>query len=106
MDLAEIERRFAEFEARLKRLEALFSAPKPAAPAAQPASPVPVQAARPAAPKAPAARPESADRPSSATTLLGWGGAAALVLAASYLIRLAIENGWLTPMRQVALATI
>ncbi len=36
--------------------------------------------------------------------ILGWGGALALVLAASYLIRLAIDNGWLTPIRQVAFA--
>ncbi len=40
------------------------------------------------------------------TSLLGWGGAAALVLAAAYLIRLAVESGWLTPMRQVAFATL
>jgi uncharacterized membrane protein len=39
-------------------------------------------------------------------SLLGWGGATALVLAASYLIRLAVENGWLTPTRQVAIAAL
>jgi uncharacterized membrane protein len=38
------------------------------------------------------------------THALGWAGAAALVLAASYLIRLAIDSGWLTPSRQVGLA--
>jgi uncharacterized membrane protein len=37
---------------------------------------------------------------------LGWGGAFALVLAATYLIRLAIDHGWLTPVRQVGLATL
>jgi uncharacterized membrane protein len=40
----------------------------------------------------------------SATTVLGWGGVAALVLAAAYLIRLAIDSGFLTPERQVAMA--
>ncbi len=39
-------------------------------------------------------------------SILGWGGALALVLAASYLIRLAIDSGWLTPVRQVAFAAI
>lgn len=41
-----------------------------------------------------------------ATTILGWTGATALVLAAAYIIRLAIQSGWLTPERQVALAVI
>ncbi|HEY3326326.1 MAG TPA: DUF2339 domain-containing protein [Novimethylophilus sp.] len=41
-----------------------------------------------------------------ATQLLGWGGAAALVLAASYIVRLAIASGWLTPERQIGLAVI
>ncbi len=39
-----------------------------------------------------------------ATQLLGWSGATALVLAAIYLIRLGIDSGWLTPVRQLALA--
>ena len=38
--------------------------------------------------------------------VLGWGGATALVLAAAYLIRLAVESGWLTPSRQIALAVL
>jgi uncharacterized membrane protein len=40
------------------------------------------------------------------TKILGWGGATALVLAAAYLIRLAIIDGWLTPTRQVAFAIL
>jgi uncharacterized membrane protein len=43
---------------------------------------------------------------SSATRVLGWTGATAMVLAAVYLIRLAIDSGMLTPGRQVALAVI
>jgi uncharacterized membrane protein len=43
---------------------------------------------------------------SSATRVLGWTGATAMVLAAVYLIRLAIDSGMLTPGRQVALAVM
>jgi uncharacterized membrane protein len=43
---------------------------------------------------------------SSVTNVLGWTGATALVLAAVYLIRLAIDSGWLTPTRQLALAVL
>lgn len=95
MDPAEIEKRFAGFEARLARVESLL--PKATAPS---------PAARPTAAKAPPPKPEAGDRPSLVTSFLGWGGAVALVLAAAYLIRLAVESGWLTPVRQVALATI
>ncbi len=42
----------------------------------------------------------------SVTNILGWTGATALVLAAAYLIRLAIDSGWLTPERQIALAVL
>jgi uncharacterized membrane protein len=42
----------------------------------------------------------------TATTILGWGGMAALTLAAAYLVRLAITAGWLTPVRQIVLATV
>jgi hypothetical protein len=42
----------------------------------------------------------------SITTILGWGGATAIVLAAAYLIRLAIGSGWLTPTKQVAAALL
>jgi predicted membrane protein DUF2339 len=114
MDPAQIEKRFADIEARLALVEVLFS--KPAAPAAGAAAgagaPSPAQtpravAAQAARAVAPRAAPRgSEERPSSVTSLLGWGGAAALVLAAAYLIRLAVESGWLTPMRQVAFATL
>ena len=43
---------------------------------------------------------------SSVTRVLGWTGATALVLAALYLIRLAIDSGLLTPGRQVGLAVL
>jgi len=97
MDPAEIEKRFAGVEARLARVESLL--PKATAPS-------PAQAARPTAAKALPPKPEPGDRPSLVTSFLGWGGAVALVLAAAYLIRLAVESGWLTPVRQVAFAAI
>lgn len=97
MDPAEIEKRLATLEWRLARIESQLS---------RPAAPAPAPAAKPAAPKAPAPKPESGDRPSLVTSILGWGGAVALVLAAAYLIRLAVESGWLTPVRQVALAAV
>jgi len=46
------------------------------------------------------------DSRSGVTTILGWAGATALVAAAAYLIRLAIDSGWLTPIRQIALAEL
>lgn len=48
----------------------------------------------------------SPDRAALATTLLGWGGAAAFVLAAAYLIRLGIDSGWLTPVVEIAGAVV
>jgi len=97
MDPAEIEKRLAGVEARLARVESLL--PKATAPS-------PAQAAKPTAAKAPPPKPDPGDRPSLVTSFLGWGGAVALVLAAAYLIRLAVESGWLTPVRQVAFAAI
>ena len=47
-----------------------------------------------------------AARPFPVTELLGWGGVAALVLAAAYLVKLGIDLGWLTPARQVLLAAL
>ena len=40
------------------------------------------------------------------TQILGWTGATALVLAVAYLIRLALDAGWLTPERQLGLAVL
>lgn len=97
MDSGEIEKRLAGIEARLGRVESLI---------VKTAAPPPAQPVRPAAAKTPPTQPEPEDRPSLVTSILGWGGAVALVLAAAYLIRLAVESGWLTPVRQVAFAAI
>src|SRR5690349_8323921 len=87
----ELDQRLAAIEQRLSRIESRFAPQAAPAPRTQP-KPEPE---RPAAPG-----------PSLITSILGWGGAVALVLAAAYLIRLGIDSGWLTPMRQVALAVI
>lgn len=97
MSPEEVEQRFQGIEKRLAFIESLI--PPDAKPVARPAPPP-----RPAAAAAPP--PAAGDRPSLVTSFLGWGGAVALVMAAAYLIRLAIESGWLTPMRQVAFAVL
>lgn len=107
-----LEERMAQVEARLEQIERLLpSMPamgmsKPATPAAQQS-----QAATPPAHTPPPARisDPSFVTPSHAlpvTQILGWTGATALVLAAAYLIRLALDAGWLTPERQLGLAVL
>jgi uncharacterized membrane protein len=116
----ELERRFGGIEARLAHVERLLVAmakpplpperPQPTPPPReQPAHATTATAAAPtpAPPPARAAALREEDQyPALATSVLGWGGALALVLAAAYLIRLAIDTGWLTPLRQVGLAAI
>ncbi len=54
----------------------------------------------------PAAAKSVARHPVAVTQVLGWSGAGALVLAAVYFIRLAVDAGWLTPERQAGLAAL
>ncbi|MDQ1315585.1 MAG: hypothetical protein QG662_1694 [Pseudomonadota bacterium] len=108
-----IEERLAQVEARLDRMERLLSpipatsvaeADKPAEPVAEarkPASPPPAQALKRSDPVY-----ASAGGSLSVTRILGWTGATALVLAVAYLIRLALDAGWLTPERQLGLAVL
>jgi uncharacterized membrane protein len=129
---AEHEKRFGGIEARLARLETLLAAmatgrssqarPPPAVPLEPPPEPAPKSESSAPAPSERAAATHGQaqshraagthealhdeTRPALATSILGWGGALALVLAAAYLIRLAIDTGWLTPLRQVGLAAI
>jgi uncharacterized membrane protein len=119
-----LEERLEQVEARLERIERLLPA-MPAARAA--AAPAPADEAAAAADHAPiqaaVATPEPAcraidpmyrsvppPRPDfstlSVTQILGWTGATALVLAVAYLIRLALDAGWLTPQRQLGLAVL
>lgn len=96
-----IEARLELIEARISRIESKLALPRLGA-EATPAKPA--EAAKPTATMLSSTTEEMKN--SSITTLLGWSGAAALVLAAVYLIRLALDSGWLTPERQVGLAVV
>ena len=102
MNPREIENRIDAIEKRLAGIEAHLlrqASPLPQVPAT----------ARPQPPAAPV-RTVSSAQPRQETRLigniLGWGGSIALLLAASYLIRLAVDSGWLTPIRQIAFAAV
>jgi len=101
----ELEKRLSRIEDRLTALESRFAPAQGAQAIRPPPAASPAPAPSKGKPAQPLARPTE-DGPSLATSILGWGGAIALVLAAAYLIRLAIDTGWLTPIRQVALAGI
>lgn len=101
--IAALQQRLTAMEQRLQRLEQRL-APPPASGAFSvsppPATPHPP---RPRLPQPPPVPPRAS---LPATQLLGWGGVAALVLAAAYLIKLGVDLGWLTPARQVLLALL
>jgi uncharacterized membrane protein len=91
--------------------------PSPGAQAAQLQSPAEELAAaraasaREAAPRSNSSAAPAPTRPpqtpsSFATSILGWGGAVAFVMAAAYLIRLGIDSGWLTPTVQITAAVV
>jgi len=120
--MASTEDYLLRIEQRLSRLEALIdagalpsrsqaapdAAAAPAPLAAPPvASSAPVTVARPVTQTA---RPRTAapprDEGQAVTQLMGWAGAALLVLAAAYLIRLVYDTGWFTPGRQVLIASL
>ena len=93
-----VDRRLQAIEKRLASLEALMGRPvHPTAPRP------PIVESPPRVTDAPP--PTRARIPAiSVSTLLGWAGAAALLLAAAYFVRLAIVEGWLTPWLQVGIA--
>lgn len=105
--MTETDERLTSIEMRLARLEQLIQTMSAGAEAAEPGA-HPITAA--ALPRHPAPVKQSAvshvHDSISVTNILGWTGATALVLAAAYLIRLAIDSGWLTPERQIALAVL
>lgn len=97
--------RLQAIEQRLEKIEALLS-PRREQEQALPQPPVP-SGPSPTYNRWKSQQATSAARPAeraSIGNILGWGGAIALLLAAAYLIRLAVDSGWLTPMRQVAFA--
>ncbi len=119
--MTDLDDRLADLEERIRRLEeARGTAGAPAVTAEVPVGAttpprqrrIPAERERPPlrsdSPPAPPIAAAGVDEPrlSVATGVLGVSGAVALVLAAMYLIRLAIDSGWLTPTRQIGLATL
>ena len=114
------EDRLEQIEARLSAIERFIRltahqpavpVPKPPVEAAAPSAPTPM-IELPSVPAAAFSRPlaskakVTAEDSSPVTNILGWAGATALVLASVYLVVLAIDAGWLTPVRQVMLSML
>lgn len=120
--LAAVERRLAQLEERLtarfvpkvpsESVAPQRGQPQPGEmwlrdgpPPAQPAVTASANDAAPAPAHAAALRVATKPVPQSGspvTSILGWGGALAFLLAAAYVIRLGIDSGWLTPVVQVS----
>lgn len=77
-----------------------------AGPAAATTAPVQPVAGAPRSRAAAGAPASHQNDTSLVTSVLGWGGAVAFVLAAAYLVRLGIDSGWLTPQVQIAAAVV
>ena len=112
------EDRLEQIEARLSAIERFIrltahqpAVPKPPVAATAPSAPTPPHEL-PSMPAAAFSRPlaskarVTAEDSSPVTNILGWAGATALVLASVYLVVLAIDAGWLTPVRQVMLSML
>src|SRR5919106_5549681 len=103
--------RLSALEARLAALEKIVSPAEPPSsthePVLQPPGEVPptIEGSPPLA-EAPLSTGSTWLPAVSASTILGWAGAAALLLAAAYFVRLAIAEGWLTPWLQVGIAAV
>ena len=103
-------------EDRLTQIEARLTVIERALKLTAPQSAMPVRPQNASTPATPDIRPLSF-KPGSklpdfkgstlpVTNILGWAGATALVLASIYLVVLAIDAGWLTPVRQLILAML
>lgn len=104
--LARLEERLAVLERVLGVTPATAAPPAPppaSTPTAAPAAPAPV-AAKPATPQQPAA--DRRDDGGMASRWMAWGAAFAFLLASVYLLRIVYDSGWLTPPRQLGLATL
>ena len=111
----ELMQRLQAIEQRLLRLEGVVFRADPA-PRPTPPSPATPSSGRTWPTGGPVSRPPDAARQppraasdgdnATVTSVLGWAGAVAFVLAAAYLIRLAIDAGWLTPTVQIACAAL
>ena len=122
--MQDINKRFDRIEERLLNIELKLGiapepttkpeAPKPAAATTSRNTTVTQQKidAEPSRPQSTArndsttASTRATPEPVSATRLMAWCGALTLVLAAVYFLKLVYDTGWLTPERQVGLATL
>jgi uncharacterized membrane protein len=121
--LAALEARIAALERQLSSAQPIAEAPPPVReepvgeePVRGPVREEPAPLTQPPLSEIPPRIPESSGSPArhrkaaaggfeiSASTVLGWAGAGALLLAAAYFVRLAIAEGWLTPWLQVGIA--
>ncbi|HYA21401.1 MAG TPA: DUF2339 domain-containing protein [Burkholderiales bacterium] len=104
MEDNELEQRFARIENRLKLLETKLAQAADQKPALGEISVA--QFAHAPRIVDSTAKTAGEKKASSVTSVLGWVGLTALVLAAAYLIRLALDTGWLTPLRQITIAVL
>lgn len=105
--LFQIETRLAAIERHLRqtatppdapaRLQAVIKTPSAASDNVVALSPTPAKVLH-------AQQESKAEKTTHVTNFLGWAGATALVMASIYLVMLAIDAGWLTPVRQVLLS--
>ena len=108
-----LEERLNQIEARLTSIERFIKSTAP-----QSVAPAKAQASATSATVSPTALPIPAkwaaagatagqhENNITVTNILGWAGATALVMASIYLVVLAIDAGWLTPVRQLMLAML
>ncbi len=97
------EARFKAMEQRLSRLEEFLKLPRP--PWTPPTPPPPPQTSAPAPVSFEAPAPSAAAAPKDRSgNWLGVVGIICFVLAAGFIIKLSIDSGWLTPVRQIGLA--
>jgi hypothetical protein len=104
-----IDQRLAAIEARIAALEREFDSGRSQEPLPEPTPPPPVAGERPPIVQPAGQRSGATEAPDfeiSASMILGWAGAGALLLAAAYFVRLAIAEGWLTPRLQVTIAAV
>lgn len=106
MDALQLEQALKALNERLSRIEAVLKIAPPATPAPPPAQPQTAAAAVP--PERP--RPTQPPLQSPPSLLHGnWLGIIAVVcfvVAAAFIVKLSIDSGWLTPLRQAGLAAL
>ena len=106
MEQDKLEKTLRSLEERLSQIETLLNMP----PAPQPA--IEIAVATPAAPAAPAPLkpPSRSNAPSTGHLISGnWLEIIAVVcfvVAAAFIVKLSIDSGWLTPLRQAGMAGV